>query len=112
MSMLRTALAASARPAVASSSRTFCASAISRKTATEKVSEVAEKVNRSVGKGLAGAIEKGEKATEATKDTLGVGKKKVTEKSAAAGQKADQAAAEAQEAARDFKQNAEKELRK
>lgn len=45
MSMLRTALAASTRPAAASSSRAFHASAISRKTATEKVSEVAEKVS-------------------------------------------------------------------
>ncbi|PIL30896.1 hypothetical protein GSI_07065 [Ganoderma sinense ZZ0214-1] len=102
MSMLRTALTASARPAFASSSRSFHASEISRKTATEKVAEVAEKVNRSVGKGLAGAIEKGEKATEATKHTLGtyfsyacypvvdlclvlgVGKKKAEETSAAA----------------------------
>ena len=42
--MLRTALTTSTRSAVVSSSRTFHASAISRKTATEKVAEVADKV--------------------------------------------------------------------
>ena len=35
------------------------------------VYEVADKANKAVGRGLAGAIEKGEEATEATKETLG-----------------------------------------
>ncbi|KAI1797501.1 hypothetical protein LXA43DRAFT_250713 [Ganoderma leucocontextum] len=112
MSMLRTALTTSARSAIASSSRTFHASAISQKSATEKVAEVADKLNKSVGKGLADAIEKGEKATEVTKETLGVGKKKAAETSEAARQKANQAAAEVKEGTRDFKHNVEKELRK
>jgi len=57
------------------------------KSVTEKVGEVADKVmhllpvalwyltieqvNKSVGKGLADAIDKGEKATNAAKDTIG-----------------------------------------
>ena len=67
------------------------------------------KVNKSVGKGLASAIEKGEKATEVTKDNLGeymhtlagvgitadeaiqgMAKDKATEASRVAGQKANQ----------------------
>ncbi|KAF8665104.1 hypothetical protein AX16_000571 [Volvariella volvacea WC 439] len=40
------------------------------KTVGEKVSEVADKVNRKVGKGLASAIDKGEQATYATKEKL------------------------------------------
>ena len=66
-------------------------------------------MNKSVGKGLASAIEKGEQATEATKETLGmssvysdlrsprltaviagVAKDKAAEKSTVAGQKANQ----------------------
>ena len=48
MSMLRTAFSTSARSAVASSSRSFHASAVSQKTATEKVAEVADKVRLAV----------------------------------------------------------------
>jgi hypothetical protein len=69
--------------------RRLHASPIASKTATEKVSEVADKVcaralfptnhdrtgvqvNKSVGKGLASAIETGEQVTEKTKETYGM----------------------------------------
>jgi len=54
--------------------RRLHASPITSKTATEKVSEVADKVNKSVGRGLASAIETGEQVTEKTKETYGVAK--------------------------------------
>ena len=68
--------------------RSLHSSPVAAKTATEKVKEVADKVcyhiffsgveftdsvqvNKSVGRGLAHAIEKGEEATEATKEAVG-----------------------------------------
>ncbi|KAI0719133.1 hypothetical protein C8T65DRAFT_569568 [Cerioporus squamosus] len=114
--MLRTAFTTTTRSAVASSSRQFHASP-SAKTITEKVAEVADKVNKKVGKGLASAIEKGEQATEATKENLGictpgVAKDKAAEASQVAGQKANQTVAGAREGARDFKHDVQKEARK
>ncbi|KAF8588439.1 hypothetical protein K439DRAFT_1240320, partial [Ramaria rubella] len=50
--------------------RPLSTSRVSRKSVTEKVSEVADKVNKSVGKGLASAIDAGEAATEKTKETV------------------------------------------
>ncbi|KAF8467463.1 hypothetical protein DFH94DRAFT_295845 [Russula ochroleuca] len=44
------------------------------KSTTEKAAEVADKVNKSVGRGLASAIETGEQVTEKTKETLGATK--------------------------------------
>ncbi|KIJ68789.1 hypothetical protein HYDPIDRAFT_37223 [Hydnomerulius pinastri MD-312] len=44
---------------------------VASKSVTGKVSEVADKLNKKVGQGLASAIETGEKATEKTKETLG-----------------------------------------
>lgn len=44
---------------------------VASKTVTEKVADVADKVNKKVGQGLASAIEAGERATEKTKETLG-----------------------------------------
>lgn len=89
MSMFCTAFSASARSAVASSSRGFHSTPAAFKV-TEKVVEVADKVcffltaqsgaefsssgfqvNKKVGQTLASAIEKGEEATEKTKETLG-----------------------------------------
>ncbi|KAI6133388.1 hypothetical protein EDD16DRAFT_1531561, partial [Pisolithus croceorrhizus] len=46
-------------------------SQVASKTVTEKVADVADKVNKKVGKGLASAIEAGERATEKTKETIG-----------------------------------------
>ncbi|RDX56303.1 hypothetical protein OH76DRAFT_1468631 [Lentinus brumalis] len=113
MSMLRTAFTTTARSAVASGSRQFHASPLARdKTVTEKVAEVADKVNKKVGQGLASVIEKGEKATEATKENLGVAKDKAAEAAQVAGQKANQTAAGAREGARDFKHDVKKEARK
>ncbi|KAF8203142.1 hypothetical protein BJ912DRAFT_942981 [Pholiota molesta] len=53
------------------SRRAFHASPAAQKTPlTEKVAEVADKVNRTVGKSLADALDKGEKATYKAKETL------------------------------------------
>jgi len=51
-------------------------SPIVSKTTTEKAAEVADKVNKSVGRGLASAIETGEQVTEKTKENLGTTKDK------------------------------------
>ncbi|GLB36519.1 hypothetical protein LshimejAT787_0308070 [Lyophyllum shimeji] len=48
-------------------------------TVTERVSEVADKVNKGVGRKLADAIETGEKVTEATKETVGSAAEKTRE---------------------------------
>lgn len=88
MSMLRIAFASSA-PAVRAGTRAFHVSPIASKSATEKVKEVASdvrgeviprihqtltacvQVNIKVGQKLASAIDKGEEATQAAKETLG-----------------------------------------
>jgi len=57
-------------------------------TVTEKVGEVADKVNKSVGRGLADAIDKGEKATSAARDTIASVTKDTTKE---AGKKAQDA---------------------
>ncbi|KAH7883951.1 hypothetical protein F5I97DRAFT_1814514, partial [Phlebopus sp. FC_14] len=51
--------------------RLIHATPVASKTVKEKVTEVADKVNKKVGKGLADAIETGERATAKTKETLG-----------------------------------------
>ncbi|KAF8898339.1 hypothetical protein BD779DRAFT_1483413, partial [Infundibulicybe gibba] len=90
----------------ASASRSLHSTPVAAKTVTEKVSEVAENVNKSVGRGLASAIETGEKATENTKETLGSAAQQTKDKadhaSNVAGQKTNQAAAGAHEAKKDF----------
>ncbi|KAF8167801.1 hypothetical protein B0H34DRAFT_683088 [Crassisporium funariophilum] len=115
--MFRTALPSVRTKAVfaiqpRSSSRPFHASPAACKTVTEKVSEVADKVNKKVGKGLASAIDQGEKATNAAKDTMGEAanntKKKASETGHVASQKGREAAAEAREAKDDF----QKEMKK
>ncbi|KAG5636563.1 hypothetical protein H0H81_007615 [Sphagnurus paluster] len=67
---------------------------VAAKNVTEKVSEVAEKVNKKVGQGLASAIETGENATRATKESLGSAKEDSKEKldhaSKVAGEKTNQ----------------------
>ncbi|KAF9458746.1 hypothetical protein BDZ94DRAFT_70699 [Collybia nuda] len=111
--------------------RTIHSSPVAYKTVTEKVSEVADKVNRKVGKGLASAIETGENATQVTKEKLGLhhicspglinpdfslylgstveqSKEKADHASNLASQKTNQAAAGAREAKKDF----EKEVTK
>ncbi|KAJ7456547.1 hypothetical protein FB451DRAFT_1276347 [Mycena latifolia] len=71
--------------------RPFHSTPVAQKTVTEKVSEVADSVNKKVGKGLADAIGKGEEVAGATKDTLKStteqGKKKAGEAATVAGQK-------------------------
>ncbi|EED82534.1 predicted protein [Postia placenta Mad-698-R] len=125
MSMLRNAFASPAvRGTAYATSRAFHASPIAGKSATERV-------NKSVGQGLASAIEKGEEATEATKKTIGKGSfrswplnweptrhhtapavDKAKEASGQAKQKANQTSAGVQEGAQDFKQDVQKETRK
>lgn len=152
MSLLRTALVSSnARVVFASSStslRSFHASPLAAKSATEKVKEVADnvrrptyrpvewnpdvlsQVNKSVGRGLASAIEKGEEVSEATKETVGTSHQasrsrspsdimctgatteKVKQSADVAGQKANQTAAGLKEGKEDFKKDVRKEVRK
>ncbi|EGO02828.1 hypothetical protein SERLA73DRAFT_131175 [Serpula lacrymans var. lacrymans S7.3] len=93
------------------------------KSMTEKVSEVADTVNKKVGKGIASAIETGEHATHTTKEKFGSGadstkekvedvagtaKQKVQETSEQARQKADQAKSGAREAKDDVKKELSK----
>ncbi|KAJ6519379.1 hypothetical protein C8R45DRAFT_951291 [Mycena sanguinolenta] len=84
-----------------SAARTFHTTPAARKTLTEKVAEKADKVNKDVGKGLAGAIETGQHAAAATKNALGgtaqEGKKKAGEAATVVGQKKNEAAATAHE---------------
>ncbi|KAK0198995.1 hypothetical protein F5146DRAFT_1021720 [Armillaria mellea] len=85
---------------------------VARKTLTEKASEAADTVNKTLGKGLASAIDKGEKAATATKDTLASAthttKEKAGETSKVAGQKMNQA----ESGVRETKEKVDKELRK
>ncbi|KAF5377237.1 hypothetical protein D9615_006345 [Tricholomella constricta] len=85
---------------------------VAAKTVTEKVSEVADKINKNVGKGLASAIETGEQATHTAKEKLGSATEETKEKaekaSELAGQKTNQAAAGARQA----KEDLEKEVKK
>lgn len=86
--MLRAAISNTSRTAFVARSHAFHTTPVAAKTVTEKVTEVADKVcveakqqvlehlpriqvNKSVGRGLASAIDKGEKVTEATKETIG-----------------------------------------
>jgi len=73
---LRVGSAYTARISLRPPSQYFHASPIAYKTATEKVADVADKVNKSVGRGLASAIESGEQVTEKTKEALGTTKDK------------------------------------
>jgi len=84
------------RAAVAS--RSLHTTPVTAKSVTEKVSEVADAVNKKVGKGFASAIETGEKATEKTKET-------VVPKAEAAKQKANQATADVRGAKEDVKKD-------
>ncbi|KAF9786062.1 hypothetical protein BJ322DRAFT_1107929 [Thelephora terrestris] len=59
--------------------RQLHASPVVGKSVTEKVTDVAGKVNKSVGKGLAGAIDSGEKVMDSTKQSLGSAKRKATD---------------------------------
>ncbi|KAH9983283.1 hypothetical protein BJV74DRAFT_743408, partial [Russula compacta] len=68
---LRVASGYAARTSRLPASRLFHASPVASKTTTEKVAEVADKVNKTVGQGLASAIETGEQVTEKSKETIG-----------------------------------------
>ncbi|KAI0249471.1 hypothetical protein BJV78DRAFT_1227658 [Lactifluus subvellereus] len=71
---VRSSTAYIARASSLPTARQLHASPIASKTPTEKVAEVAGKVNKSVGRGLASAIETGEQVTEKTKQTIGATK--------------------------------------
>jgi len=110
--MLRTAFTTvNTRVVLASSSRAFHATPLAAKTITEKAAETADKVNKSVGKGLASAIEKGEEVTQSTKETLGAATENTKQTAAQAGQKANQAAAGAREGTQDFKHDVKKQVK-
>jgi len=80
---------------------------VAAKTVKETVSEVADKVNKGLGKGLASAIDKGERATRATQETLGTAKSKDPGSDATkqemnkASEKVDQAASSAKKVKED-----------
>ncbi|KZT23804.1 hypothetical protein NEOLEDRAFT_1068857, partial [Neolentinus lepideus HHB14362 ss-1] len=105
--MFRNAIAQTSRGA-----RSLHTTPVARKTVTEKVKDVGDKVNKTVGRTLAGAIEKGEQATETTKQTLGnipctkteQAKEKAGEASTVAGQKANETAAKAREGKEETKE--------
>ncbi|KZT67632.1 hypothetical protein DAEQUDRAFT_384299 [Daedalea quercina L-15889] len=101
MSMLRIAFASTA-PAIRAGTRAFYVSPVAGKSTTEKV-------NLKVGRSLASAIEKGEEATEATKETLA---KKAKEVTGQASQKVNQTKAGVREGTQDFKEDVKKEARK
>ncbi|KAJ7693596.1 hypothetical protein B0H17DRAFT_1330335 [Mycena rosella] len=104
------------RSAIARSSvahaRPFHSTSVAQKTVTEKVSEVAKDLNLKAGRKLAGAIETGEEAAAATKDTMKSatqeGKEKAGEAATVAGQKKNEAAAGAREMKDDLQKKASK----
>ncbi|KAG1769594.1 hypothetical protein EDD22DRAFT_868379, partial [Suillus occidentalis] len=111
--MFRNVLTSNARVCTVSYSRSIHATPAAS-TVTGKVSEMADKVNKKVGQGLASAIETGEKAAGKTKETLGSttasakqkteGAKKTAHKTTEeAKQKVNQAAAGARETKDDAK---------
>ncbi|KAJ3751008.1 hypothetical protein DFH05DRAFT_1519165 [Lentinula detonsa] len=103
--LLRTTIS---RVSATSSVRAFHASPTASKTITEKVSEVADNMNKKLGKGLASAIDKGEQATASTQDSLANAARKTQESATAAKQKANQASAGATQAKEDFKKEVNK----
>ncbi|KAG7091086.1 hypothetical protein E1B28_010142 [Marasmius oreades] len=128
--MFRNAITSVSRPLALQGARALHSTPVASKTVTEKVSEVADKVNKSVGKGLASAIDKGENVAQSTKEVMGSASQQAKEKgneaydaasqktnqatekgkeaSNTASHKANQAAAGARQASEDFK----KEVRK
>ncbi|KAJ7480196.1 hypothetical protein B0H11DRAFT_1808710 [Mycena galericulata] len=101
------------RSAIARSSvahaRPFHSTPAALKTVTEKVSETADAVNKKLGKGLADAIETGQKAAAATKETIkSTTEKKASETATVAGQKKNEAAAGARELKDDLHKKATK----
>ncbi|KAI0273178.1 hypothetical protein BGY98DRAFT_1099486 [Russula aff. rugulosa BPL654] len=73
------------------STRWLHVSPIVSKTTTEKAAEVADKVNKSVGQGLASAIETGEQVTEKTRETLGTTKDKAMDSAKSGAEKSEEA---------------------
>ncbi|KAJ7102382.1 hypothetical protein B0H15DRAFT_814358 [Mycena belliarum] len=110
--MFRSALA---RSSVAHA-RPFHTSRPALKTVTEKVSDVADTVNKKLGKGLADAIGAGQDAAGATKESLKAtseqAKKKAGEAASVAGQKKNEATATAREVKDDVKHDVHKKSSK
>ncbi|CAL1696649.1 unnamed protein product [Somion occarium] len=106
--MLRTAFASNSRLVFVSRSRAFHPSPLAAEKVTERVKEVVEKVDKTLGKKLAEGIEKTEHLREKTKDVMGKTHEKTKETAAQASQKANQTAA----GAREGKEDVEKEFRK
>jgi len=108
--MLRTTLTKSYISRSLVAGRQLHSSPVARKTVTEKVSEVADKVNKSVGKGLAGAIDTGEKAVDSTKDTLGSTKRKASSASQDAQGMAQEKMNQASESTKQATENTKQKL--
>nr|GAT43638.1 predicted protein [Mycena chlorophos] len=92
---------------VVANARPLHSTAVVQKTVTEKVSEVADNVNKGVGKKLADAIGAGQEAAAKTKETLGTAteetKKKAGETAATAEQKKNEAASATRDAMKKVK---------
>ncbi|KAF8502803.1 hypothetical protein F5888DRAFT_1667238 [Russula emetica] len=73
------------------SARWLHVSPVVSKTTTEKTAEVADKVNKSVGQGLASAIETAEQVTEKTKETFGATKDKAMDSAKSGAEKSKEA---------------------
>ncbi|PPQ88099.1 hypothetical protein CVT25_014397 [Psilocybe cyanescens] len=107
--MFRTTLSSTTSKA-AIASRQFHCSPAARKTVTEKVSELADKVNKGVGAGLASAIDKGEQATNAAKETLDATSKETKQKAKETGTTIKQEDNEAAATTRKVKEDISKNL--
>jgi len=100
--MFRTALATtSIAPRRLVATRAFHATPAASKSAVDQVKDAAKTVNKKVGEALAAGIDKGEEATEKTKEAVGSSAEK-------ADAKKNQAAAGAREAKDDFKKEVNK----
>ncbi|KAF5355734.1 hypothetical protein D9756_004020 [Leucocoprinus leucothites] len=98
----------SVRATLPSLQRHFHGSPIAHEGVGEKVRELGHKVNLKVGQGLASAIDKGEKATYATKEKLESAEASAEEGKSYAEKKANDAAKGAQKAKEDLKQELKK----
>ncbi|KAF9569862.1 hypothetical protein CPC08DRAFT_756839 [Agrocybe pediades] len=113
--MFRTSFTSQATKAVVGARRLH-ASPVARKTVTEKVTEVADKLNKGIGKGLASAIDKGEEVTQSAKETIdtaskqtkqqaNVGEAKLKEKGQELKEKGHEAAGTARKVKEDVKRD-------
>ncbi|ETW78376.1 hypothetical protein HETIRDRAFT_421111 [Heterobasidion irregulare TC 32-1] len=93
-------------------SRQLHATPTAAKTVTEKVSEVADTVNKKVGKGLASALDAGEEVTEKSKQVLGTSKEKAQEATDAVKEKTSEGTAQAAQKKNELESDVKQSIRK